>query len=136
MLPPAWKVELRNILYLSLLGNLSYEFKTKKTSTILPVPRVQLEYGEQAGRWSLALGICWEDFHQCHYQICKSNSLERLTLITASFIIDRPNIFLGLIDIYLWLIYWVPTWRIPHHLIFFMSTPYVSLSGACEKPPS
>lgn len=28
------------------------------------------------------------------------------------------------------------TWRIPHHLISFMSTPYVNLSGACEKPPS
>jgi hypothetical protein len=28
------------------------------------------------------------------------------------------------------------TWRMPHHLMFFMSTPYVSLSGACEKPPS
>lgn len=28
------------------------------------------------------------------------------------------------------------TWRMPHHLIFFMSTPYVSLSGSCVKLPS
>lgn len=27
------------------------------------------------------------------------------------------------------------TCRMPHHLIFLMSTPYVSLSGACEYPP-